>query len=133
MDTTSTTTSSSNNSHYGPHNANPALLTCSSPSSSAYRSLIASKSHVYTCGQNTYGELGQGDCTLRKSFTKVSFLEGKGIVSVGAGNEHTIFVCEDGKVFVTGYNDNGEWKTTFSIKLLSFPSRTPHKSLAFLF
>ena len=86
----------------------PALLVCSSPSSAAYRSLIASKSHVWSCGQNTYGELGQGDCTLRKNFTKVSFLEGKGIVSVGAGNEHTVFVCEDGKVFVTGYNDNGQ-------------------------
>ena len=86
----------------------PALLVCSSPSSAAYRSLIASKSHVWSCGQNTYGELGQGDCTLRKNFTKVNFLEGKGIVSVGAGNEHTVFVCEDGKVFVTGYNDNGQ-------------------------
>jgi alpha-tubulin suppressor-like RCC1 family protein len=31
-----------------------------------------------------------------------------GVVSVGAGNEHSVFVCTDGKVFVTGYNDNGQ-------------------------
>ena len=73
-----------------------------------HRSAIASKSYVWSCGQNSYGELGHCDGAVRKSFTKISFLEGKGVVSVGAGNEHSIFVCEDGKVFVTGYNDNGQ-------------------------
>lgn len=73
-----------------------------------HRSAIACKSCVWSCGQNSYGELGHCDGAVRKSFTKISFLEGKGVVSVGAGNEHSVFVCEDGKVFVTGYNDNGQ-------------------------
>lgn len=72
------------------------------------RSTNPSKSYVWSCGQNSYGELGHCDGSLRKTFSKINFLEGKGVVSVGAGNEHSIFVCNDGKVFVTGYNDNGQ-------------------------
>ena len=72
------------------------------------RSTNSSKSYVWSCGQNSYGELGHCDGSLRKTFSKINFLEGKGVVSVGAGNEHSIFVCNDGKVFVTGYNDNGQ-------------------------
>jgi hypothetical protein len=75
---------------------------------SAYKSLIASKSYVWSCGQNSYGELGHGDVNQRKVFTKISCLEGKGIISVGAGNEHSVFVTKEGKVLVTGYNDNGQ-------------------------
>jgi hypothetical protein len=66
------------------------------------------ESYVWSCGQNSYGELGHGDGITRKIFTKINYLEDKGVVSVGAGNEHSVFVCTDGKVFVTGYNDNGQ-------------------------
>ena len=73
-----------------------------------YKSIIASNSTVWSCGQNSYGELGHYDGLSRKTFHKINFLDGKGVVSIGAGNEHSIFVCKDGKVYVTGYNDNGQ-------------------------
>ena len=79
-----------------------------SSNSSHHRSIVASKSCVWSCGQNSYGELGHGDGIVRKSFTKVAFFEGRGVVSIGAGNEHSVFVCVDGRMFVTGYNDNGQ-------------------------
>lgn len=66
------------------------------------------KTEIFTCGQNSYGELGHGDVMIRKSFDKVSFFEAKSIVAAGAGNEHTVFVSSLGKVYVSGYNDNGQ-------------------------
>ena len=73
-----------------------------------YQSVIASNSTVWSCGQNSYGELGHYDGLSRKTFHQINFLDGKGVVSIGAGNEHSIFVCKDGQVYVTGYNDNGQ-------------------------
>ena len=82
--------------------------TLASSKSSHQRSIVASRSCVWSCGQNSYGELGHGDGIVRKSFTKVAFFEGRGVVSIGAGNEHSVFVCVDGRMYVTGYNDNGQ-------------------------
>lgn len=82
--------------------------TLASSKSSHQRSIVASKSCVWSCGQNSYGELGHGDGIVRKSFTKIAFFEGRGVVSIGAGNEHSVFVCVDGRMYVTGYNDNGQ-------------------------
>jgi alpha-tubulin suppressor-like RCC1 family protein len=69
------------------------------------------KSYVWSCGQNSYGELGLGDVLLRKSFSKINFFDDKNVVSIGAGNEHSAFVTKNGKLFVSGYNDNGQCGT----------------------
>lgn len=66
------------------------------------------KSYVWSCGQNTYGELGHGDVNFRKSFTKIASMDNKEIVNIGAGNEHTVFLTKQGKLYVCGYNDNGQ-------------------------
>ena len=63
---------------------------------------------VWTCGQNSYGELGHGDVNLRRSFTRVSYFDSKHIGCIGAGNEHSLFVSQQGKTYVCGYNDNGQ-------------------------
>ena len=69
------------------------------------------QSYVWSCGQNSYGELGHEDVNQRRSFSKVAFLEDKCVISIGAGNEHSVFVTKDGKLFVSGYNDNGQCGT----------------------
>ena len=46
---------------------------------------------VWTFGQNSYGELIQGDTATRKSPARV-MAEGKKIVAVCAGNEHTVLM-----------------------------------------
>lgn len=71
-------------------------------------SMYTWKSSVWSCGQNSYGELGLGDVNLRKNFAKVPSLEEKSIVSIGAGNEHSLFVTKDGRLYTSGYNDNGQ-------------------------
>ena len=63
---------------------------------------------VWTFGQNSYGELVQGDTSTRKSPCRVTAVEGKNIVAVCAGNEHTVFLSGDGLVYTAGYNDNGQ-------------------------
>lgn len=63
---------------------------------------------VWSCGQNSYGELGLGDVNMRKIFTHIPGLDEKCIVSIGAGNEHSLFVTKEGKLFTAGYNDNGQ-------------------------
>lgn len=66
------------------------------------------KSYVWSCGQNSYGELGHGDVILRKSFTRISCMDSRNIIGLGAGNEHTVFLTKCGKLYVSGYNDNGQ-------------------------
>ncbi|KDO31550.1 hypothetical protein SPRG_03479 [Saprolegnia parasitica CBS 223.65] len=63
---------------------------------------------VWSCGQNSYGELSHGDTNPRRAFERVEALQGKGIVQVCAGNEHTVALSSDGTVFTCGYNDNGQ-------------------------
>lgn len=63
---------------------------------------------VWSCGQNSYGELGHGDTTSRNSFERIESLQGKDIVLLGAGNEHKIALSGDGTVYTCGYNDNGQ-------------------------
>ena len=63
---------------------------------------------VWTFGQNSYGELVQGDTATRKSPARVMAVEGKNIVAVCAGNEHTVLMTGDGLVYTAGYNDNGQ-------------------------
>ncbi|GMF58364.1 unnamed protein product [Phytophthora fragariaefolia] len=63
---------------------------------------------VWSCGQNSYGELGHGDTASRKSFERIESLQQKDIIQIGAGNEHTIALTADGKVLTCGYNDNGQ-------------------------
>ncbi|OWZ24114.1 HECT E3 ubiquitin ligase [Phytophthora megakarya] len=63
---------------------------------------------VWSCGQNSYGELGHGDTASRKSFERIESLQQKDIVQIGAGNEHTIVLTADGKALSCGYNDNGQ-------------------------
>lgn len=64
--------------------------------------------HVWSCGQNSYGELGLNDINMRKVFNKINCLDDYNIVSIGAGNEHSLFVAVDGKLYSAGYNDNGQ-------------------------
>jgi hypothetical protein len=43
------------------------------------------QSSVWTCGQNSYGELAHGDIGQRSSFARASFFDSKEVVSVVAG------------------------------------------------
>ena len=67
-----------------------------------------SETFMYTCGQNSYGELGQRHTEERFFPEKVDFMVGRNIVCVAAGNEHTAVLTDTGEVFTCGYNDSGQ-------------------------
>ena len=85
-----------------------AAANCSMSVSYAQGCFTDEEHEVWTCGQNSYGELAQGDTTARKVPVRVESLVGKDVVAVAAGNEHTIILTDDGSILTAGYNDNGQ-------------------------
>lgn len=66
------------------------------------------KAQVWSCGQNSYGELGHGDTVTRNIFTCVNSLLQRSIEEIAAGNEHSLVLTKEGEVLTCGYNDNGQ-------------------------
>jgi alpha-tubulin suppressor-like RCC1 family protein len=54
------------------------------------------------------GELGLGDNNNRNAFTEVLFLRGKNIIAIVAGYDHSFALSNDGKVYASGFNNNGQ-------------------------
>lgn len=61
---------------------------------------------VWACGNNNYGQLGDGTTTSKNAPVQVVGLSG--ISSVAAGNGHSLFLKNDGTAWVCGYNSNGQ-------------------------
>ncbi|MDR2153290.1 MAG: hypothetical protein LBO72_10775 [Helicobacteraceae bacterium] len=68
---------------------------------------LTSDGDVYATGYNANGQLGLGDNANRNVFTLAKSLEGKKIVAVAAGKEHSLALDASGKVYAAGSNDNG--------------------------
>ncbi|MDR0747367.1 MAG: hypothetical protein LBE89_05675 [Helicobacteraceae bacterium] len=74
-----------------------------------YHSLALSEGgKVYATGQNDVGRLGLGNYNNYNSFTKVTSLSDKSITSISAGIDHSFALSNDGKVYATGKNNNGQ-------------------------
>ena len=71
-------------------------------------SAMDSETTMYSCGQNSYGELGHQHTQERYTPERVDYLVGRNIVEVAAGNEHTAVLTDTGDVFTCGYNDSGQ-------------------------
>ena len=65
---------------------------------------------VWATGLNNYGQLGLGDTTTRTIYTQVMFEDGEQVTAkaIQAGAKNLQFIGTDGKVYVTGYNGNGQ-------------------------
>lgn len=60
---------------------------------------------LYTCGDNSFGQLGLGDNDIRKQFCKVPILN---VTKVACGFTHTVILTRDGHVYTTGQNMRGQ-------------------------
>ena len=74
---------------------------------------IDEEGKVYTWGNNTYGQLGNGtanDSNVPICISDISgnILNGKKIVQISAGDRHTIAMDKEGKVYTWGYNEDGQ-------------------------
>ena len=64
---------------------------------------------VYGLGDNTYGQLGQGDRSEANGSVKLADMtELSNIVYIAAGGYHALAVDETGRTYVWGRNDNGQ-------------------------
>jgi alpha-tubulin suppressor-like RCC1 family protein len=64
---------------------------------------------VWACGKNTFGELGNGTTTSFSAnpvIAQVSSLSG--IVAISAGEQHSLFLKNDGTVWACGSNAQGQ-------------------------
>ena len=62
---------------------------------------------LWGCGNNQYGQLGLGDTTNRTTFTQIT-ANADDIKSVYCGSNHTFILKNDGTLWGTGYNGNGQ-------------------------
>ena len=69
---------------------------------------ITADGSLFAWGQNKDGKLGVGDTENRHVPTMVTGLQGKQVVHVAAGSNHTICTTTDGAVFTWG--DGESWK-----------------------
>ncbi len=77
----------------------------------AYHSfLVTHTSNVYACGLNNMGQLGLGSLEPGHTGTPtlVTALEGKGVVTLSAGEHHSLALTDDGDVFAFGRADNNQ-------------------------
>ncbi|GMF18203.1 unnamed protein product [Phytophthora lilii] len=63
---------------------------------------------LYSCGQNSYGELGTGDDIERHQLTSVSLCGWDDIRQVVSGNETLAILTNDGVVLTCGLNKSGQ-------------------------
>jgi alpha-tubulin suppressor-like RCC1 family protein len=76
---------------------------------------------LYSCGNNSYGQLGDGSKTTSSSFLMVQHNTGKKIVSISAGNNFIMCLLDDGSVYGFGNNSGGPFGNgTTSSSYLTF-------------
>ncbi len=61
---------------------------------------------LYVKGDNNTGQLGLGDCKIRKNWTRVILRET--ITWVASGDQHSIILTNCGKAYITGLNRCGQ-------------------------
>ena len=75
----------------------------------AHTACLTADGLVLVCGDGNAGQLGVGDTEDRVVPTLVrGELEGRKVLQVAAGGNHTMCVTEDGSVFAFGYNYRGQ-------------------------
>ena len=69
--------------------------------------LLTQNGKIWAMGWNKYGQLGDGSTVDRSALIRVSTV-GKNAVAVAAGDIHSIVLRQDGSVWATGRNNNGQ-------------------------
>jgi alpha-tubulin suppressor-like RCC1 family protein len=78
---------------------------------------------VFTCGEDSYGQTGQGLTAARYLYTprQVEALSGHRVVAISAGDQHAAAVTDDGTVFSWGIGSDGQMGLRSRVMKNSFP------------
>ena len=72
-----------------------------------YTFMLKNDGTLWSCGNNSYGQLGLGDTSYRTTFTQVT-TNADDIKSVYCGWNHTIILKNDGTLWSCGLNSNSQ-------------------------
>ncbi|MDR1912310.1 MAG: hypothetical protein LBQ52_08215 [Helicobacteraceae bacterium] len=65
---------------------------------------LDSEGKVWASGFNEYGQLGLSDPDNQRGFVEITDLSDKSIVAISAGDQHTIALGANGRVWASGFN-----------------------------
>ena len=74
---------------------------------SSHTFILKNDGSIWACGYNSSGQLGLGDTTDRNTFTKVITNINNDVKQIDCSGECTFILKNDGSVWSTGYNYNG--------------------------
>ena len=69
--------------------------------------VLTQKGRVWTAGWNNHGQLGDGSQNDKKTFVRV-MVTGTKVVGVATGDLHSMVMMQDGSVWASGRNFNGQ-------------------------
>ena len=72
-----------------------------------YTLILKNDNTLWGCGNNGYGQLGLGDDTNKTTFTEIT-TNTDDIKSVYYGGYHTFILENDGTLWSTGHNGDGQ-------------------------
>ena len=77
-------------------------------SGTGHSMFITNNNKVYSCGYNGYGQLGIGNFGETTELQHIKSLDNINIKKIVSGENHTLFLSEDGDVYALGANHQGQ-------------------------
>jgi len=92
--------------HSSPVEATVSLV--SAIAAGGQHTLLISEGIIYAFGYNGFGQLGDGTLTNRRTRIQVTMPAGVNGVAVAAGEDHSLAIGSDNKLYAWGYNGYGQ-------------------------
>ncbi len=67
-----------------------------------------SNGKLWAMGSNNYGQLGDGTTDNRNTPVQITAHGSSNVVAIATGNDHSLYVTSDGKLWAMGYNNLGQ-------------------------